>query len=219
MGRFWPVPIHDDMMSPSPLSLNDWITPWSPPPSLPPDSNPRTSFARAECSPPPTASFTFPTTSSRNPMIPPGKMYFNAVTNQTILLCINIHQLYIGVHSNGKEGEMGKIIAGKPYRRGMLFAVVVAGVLALAAGSVLAAGALVDINTADQKALESLPGIGPSTAKEIVKGRPYKSVDDLANVKGLGKSKLEKIKPLVTVGGTPAAQHPAAAGAPAGAAA
>ena len=112
---------------------------------------------------------------------------------------------------------MGKIISGKPYRIKVLFAVVVAGVLALAAGSVLAAGALVDINTADQKALESLPGVGPATAKEIVKGRPYKSVDDLANVKGLGKSKLEKIKPLVTVGGPPAAKTPAAAGAAAGA--
>jgi competence protein ComEA len=114
---------------------------------------------------------------------------------------------------------MGKIIAGKPYRMGGLFAVVVAAVLALAAGSALAAGALVDINTADQKILESLPGVGPATAKEIVKGRPYKSVDDLANVKGIGKSKLEKIKPLVTVGGQPAAQVPAAAGGAAGAAA
>ena len=114
---------------------------------------------------------------------------------------------------------MGKIIAGKPYRTGVLFAVVVAAVLALAAGSALAAGALVDINTADQKTLESLPGVGPATAKEIVKGRPYKSVDDLANVKGIGKSKLEKIKPLVSVGGPPAAQVPAAAGAAAGAAA
>ncbi|HET7319130.1 MAG TPA: helix-hairpin-helix domain-containing protein [Nitrospirota bacterium] len=113
---------------------------------------------------------------------------------------------------------MGKIIAGKPYRIGVLFAVVVAAVLSLAAGSVLAAGALVDINTADQKTLESLPGVGPATAKEIVKGRPYKSVDDLANVKGIGKSKLEKIKPLVTVGGQPAAQAPAAAGAAAPAA-
>lgn len=119
---------------------------------------------------------------------------------------------------------MGMIIAGKPYRTGVLFAVVVAAVLALAAGSALAAGALVDINTADQKTLESLPGVGPATAKEIVKGRPYKSVDDLANVKGLGKSKLEKIKPLVSVGGPPAAKAPAAqvppaAGAAAGAAA
>ena len=114
---------------------------------------------------------------------------------------------------------MGKIRAGKPNRKWVLFAVTVAAVLALAAGSALAAGALVDINTADQKALESLPGVGPATAKEIVKGRPYKSVDDLANVKGIGKSKLEKIKPLVTVGGQPAAQAPAAAGAAAGAAA
>ena len=114
---------------------------------------------------------------------------------------------------------MRKIMARKPYRMGALYAVVVAAALALAAGNALAAGALVDINTADQKALESLPGVGPATAKEIVKGRPYKSVDDLANVKGIGKSKLEKIKPLVTVGGQPAAQPPAAAGAAAGAAA
>ena len=114
---------------------------------------------------------------------------------------------------------MRKIMARKPYRMGMLFVVVVAAILVLVAGSALAAGALVDINTADQKTLESLPGVGPATAKEIVKGRPYKSVDDLANVKGIGKSKLEKIKPLVTVGGQPAAQAPAAAGAAAGAAA
>ena len=114
---------------------------------------------------------------------------------------------------------MGKILAGKPNRNRVLFAVAVAAVLVLTAGSALAAGALVDINTADQKALESLPGVGPATAKEIVKGRPYKSVDDLANVKGIGKSKLEKIKPLVTVGGQPAAQAPAAAGAAGGAAA
>jgi competence protein ComEA len=114
---------------------------------------------------------------------------------------------------------MGKILAGKPYRTGVLFAVVVGVALALAAGSALAAGALIDINTADQKAIESLPGVGPATAKAIIQGRPYKSVDDLANVKGLGKSKLEKIKPLVTVGGPPAPQAPAAAGAATGAAA
>ena len=112
---------------------------------------------------------------------------------------------------------MRKILAGKPYRMGVVF--VVAAALVLSVGNVLAAGALIDINTADQKALESLPGVGPATAKAIVQGRPYKSVDDLANVKGIGKSKLEKIKPLVTVGGQPAAQVPAAAGAAAGAAA
>jgi competence protein ComEA len=114
---------------------------------------------------------------------------------------------------------MRKVMARKPYCRRVPFAIVVAAVLAMMAGTALAAGALVDINTADQKALEALPGVGPATAQEIVKGRPYKSVDDLANVKGIGKSKLEKIRPLVTVGGQPAAQAPAAAGAAAGAAA
>jgi competence protein ComEA len=121
--------------------------------------------------------------------------------------------IHTGVHSTAKEGEMEKILAVKPYRMGVLIAVVVAAALALSVGSVLAAGPLVDINTADQKALESLPGVGPVMAKAIIQGRPYKSVDDLANVKGIGKSKLEKIKPLVTVGGPPAAQVPAAAGA------
>lgn len=114
---------------------------------------------------------------------------------------------------------MEKILARKPYRMGAVFAVVVAAALALTVGSALAAAAPVDINTADQKALESLPGVGPATAKEIIKGRPYKSVDDLSNVKGIGKSKLEKIKPLVTVGGQPAAPAPAAVGTAAGAAA
>ncbi|HEY3489493.1 MAG TPA: helix-hairpin-helix domain-containing protein [Candidatus Deferrimicrobiaceae bacterium] len=97
-------------------------------------------------------------------------------------------------------------------RRGKLIAIVMGLVLALAAGSALAAG-LIDLNSADQKALESLPGVGPAVAQDIVKGRPYKTVDDLAKVKGIGKAKLAKIRPLVTVGGTPAAQLPAAAGA------
>lgn len=108
---------------------------------------------------------------------------------------------------------MGKIAAFVPFRKTLVFCIVAALSLALSTGSAFAAGALVDVNTADQKALESLPGVGAATAKEIVKGRPYKSVDDLGNVKGIGKAKLEKIRPLVTVGGTPAAKAPAAAGA------
>ncbi len=108
---------------------------------------------------------------------------------------------------------MGTTIARKPYRLVAVFAAVAAA-LALAAGGALAAGALIDINSADQKTLESLPGVGAATAQAIIKGRPYKTVDDLANVKGIGKAKLAKIRPLVTVGA-----QPAAAGAAAGAAA
>jgi len=88
------------------------------------------------------------------------------------------------------------------------------------------AAAPVDVNSADEKTLAALPGIGDKTAKEIIKGRPYKSVDDLAKVKGIGDKKMAKIKPLVTVGAAPlakpaapAAAAPAAKAAPAAAAA
>ncbi len=114
---------------------------------------------------------------------------------------------------------MKTTLARKPRHAAAAFAVAVAVALALAAGNAAAAGPLVDINSADQKTLESLPGVGPAVAQAIIKGRPYKSVDDLANVKGLGKAKLAKIKPLVTAGAAQAAQAPAAAGAAASSAA
>ena len=63
------------------------------------------------------------------------------------------------------------------------------------------AGTLIDINSADEKTLESLPGVGKSTAKAIVAGRPYKSVDDLKRVKGMSDAKIQALKDKVTVGG------------------
>ena len=58
----------------------------------------------------------------------------------------------------------------------------------------------VDLNTADLTALEGLPGIGPVLAQKIIDARPFKSVDDLTRVSGIGQSKLDAIKGLVTVG-------------------
>jgi len=78
----------------------------------------------------------------------------------------------------------------------------------------------VDLNTADLGALETLPGIGPATAKAIVAGRPYSSIDDLERVKGLGRSKIGAIRDLVKVGvipstaAVPAVATPAPAAAP-----
>ena len=60
----------------------------------------------------------------------------------------------------------------------------------------------VNVNTADVKTLETLPGIGSTLAKRIVEGRPYKNADDLAKVKGLSKSKLDAIKDQITFGST-----------------
>jgi len=69
--------------------------------------------------------------------------------------------------------------------------------------------AAVDLNTADQKQLESVKGIGPAKAKAIIEYRnakgPFKSVDDLKNVKGFGDKNVEKLKGELTVGGAAAA--------------
>jgi competence protein ComEA len=62
----------------------------------------------------------------------------------------------------------------------------------------------VNLNTADLSALEDLPGIGPATAKAIVEGRPWKSVDELDKIKGLGKARIAALKDVVTFGDEPA---------------
>ena len=59
---------------------------------------------------------------------------------------------------------------------------------------------LLDLNTATEKELRSIKGIGPVLAKRIIAGRPYRTVDDLLKVKGIGPKNLEKIRPYF-VGG------------------
>jgi len=62
----------------------------------------------------------------------------------------------------------------------------------------------VDLNTASEKDLEELPGVGPATAKKIVSGRPYSSASDLSKA-GVSAATIKKITPLVTVGNAPPA--------------
>lgn len=65
------------------------------------------------------------------------------------------------------------------------------------------AGAAVNINTADEAALTTIPGIGPRTAQAIIAWRdqngPFGSVDQLMEVKGIGPAKLEAMRSAVTV--------------------
>lgn len=64
-------------------------------------------------------------------------------------------------------------------------------------------GEVIDLNTATVQQLDTLPGVGPVTAAAIVAWRnangKFKSVDQLAEVDGIGPARLEKLRPLVRV--------------------
>jgi competence protein ComEA len=66
-----------------------------------------------------------------------------------------------------------------------------------------ATGGPVDINTATQEMLESLPGIGPTLAQRIIDYRqangPFASIEAIQDVSGIGPGIFEKIKDLITV--------------------
>jgi len=65
-----------------------------------------------------------------------------------------------------------------------------------------------DLNTADKTALEALPGIGPALADKIIAARPFKKVEDLINVKGIGQAKFDAIKDMVEIGQPETAVNP-----------
>jgi competence protein ComEA len=92
----------------------------------------------------------------------------------------------------------------------MCFFVVLAFMASVLVSQGIALAALVDINSASVKELESLPGVGSAIAKKIVANRPYKSVDELTKA-GLSKKAIDKLRPLVTVGAAAPAAAPAAA--------
>jgi competence protein ComEA len=61
----------------------------------------------------------------------------------------------------------------------------------------------VDLNSATADALDTLPGVGPATAAKIIADRtengPFRSVEDLMRVPGIGAKRFETLKDLVTV--------------------
>jgi len=73
----------------------------------------------------------------------------------------------------------------------------------LALPVVAGAGDKININTASKDQLCELTGVGPAIAERIIQYRekngPFKSVDELTQVKGIGEGTLLKIKDSVTV--------------------
>ncbi len=71
--------------------------------------------------------------------------------------------------------------------------------VATAAGN--APASLIDINSATLTSLRSLPGIGVATARKIVAGRPYVSVEDLKARKVLSNGIYDKIRDRISAKG------------------
>ena len=99
-------------------------------------------------------------------------------------------------------------------QRTLIVAMLLACVPAISPSPLLAARTKqekIDINSATQSELESLPGVGAATAKKIIAGRPYSSVPDLSRA-GVSADTIEKIRPLVKAGrGATSAAEPAKA--------
>ncbi len=66
-----------------------------------------------------------------------------------------------------------------------------------------AAGMMIDVNTATADQLQLLPGIGPSRAAAIIESRdsqgPFRTVEDLARVRGIGPATVEGVRPYVRI--------------------
>ncbi|PRR82388.1 helix-hairpin-helix domain-containing protein [Clostridium vincentii] len=62
---------------------------------------------------------------------------------------------------------------------------------------------IIDINTASEAELDTLPGIGPARAKDIISYREekggFESIEDIKNIKGIGEASFEKLKDKITI--------------------
>jgi competence protein ComEA len=75
-----------------------------------------------------------------------------------------------------------------------------------------APSAPINLNTATQAQLESLPGVGPKAAQRILDYRKqngsFKKIEDLMNVKGFGEKTFLRLKPMLTAGDKAAPSGP-----------
>jgi hypothetical protein len=60
---------------------------------------------------------------------------------------------------------------------------------------------VVNVNSASQSELETIPGIGPALSRRIIAGRPFERVEDLERVPGIGPYTLNSMRPYIKVSG------------------
>ena len=88
----------------------------------------------------------------------------------------------------------------------LVTAVALAATMAAASDSQSISDGVVNINTASAVQLQLLPGIGPAMAKRIIEFRetngPFRKVDELIAVRGIGPKSMEKLRPYVVTDGT-----------------
>ncbi len=71
----------------------------------------------------------------------------------------------------------------------------------------------VDVNLAGEQELLVLPQVGPVVARRIIEYRkavgPFRKIEELLNVKGIGRKTLLRLKPLITLGSPSVVKAPA----------
>lgn len=132
-------------------------------------------------------------------VLPPGARVIDALAAAggaragVDLTSLNLARLLV-------DGE--QILVGVPLPAGAAASALAQGGAALPAGA-SPAGALVNLNTATEADLDTLPDVGPVTAQSIIAWRAehggFSGVDELLEVDGIGEATLSRLAPLVTV--------------------
>ncbi len=106
----------------------------------------------------------------------------------------------------GPDADLDSVNLAMPLKDGMHVFIPRKGETTPAAASVISSptrSPLININTASQAELESLPGIGPTLARRIIEFRethgPFNSIEDLKKVPGIGEATFSRLKDYITV--------------------